>query len=194
MGFDADAFVVYCYMSHRIKNGVLLVALALLIFSGFVNYKLFKLNRQYQKALPYLLVGEKIDYLDLQSTDENGPGLKELPDNTLSILYIFSQPCTPCDKNLIYLKKFARLLDKSVIIRGVVVGNLSEAYEFTRNAKLDFNIFVPGNVKRFSGEFRLKFKHSHLIVCRGKEIRFVKMGELSSDEFTQIIKMIRNMK
>lgn len=181
-------------MTKKLKTGVFYVVLALLIFSGFVNYKLFKINRQYQNALPYFLVGEKIDYLDLESTDENGSGLKELPDNTLSILYIFSRPCTPCDKNLIYLKKFARLLDKSVTIRGVVVGNLSEGYEFTRKAKLDFNIFVPEDLNRFIDEFRLKFKHSHFLVCRGKEIMYVKMGELTSDEFVQILKMIRSMR
>lgn len=185
--------IIY-YMAIKLKNAVLFIALALLIFSGFTNYKLFKLNRQYRNALPYFLVGETIDYLELQSTDENVPGLRELPDNKLSILYIFSQPCTPCDKNLIYLKKFARLLDKSITIRGIVVGNLSEGYEFTQKAKLDFNIFVPEDLNRFIEAFRLKLKQSHLLVCKGKEIRFVKMGELSSDEFTQILKMIRGLK
>jgi hypothetical protein len=181
-------------MAIKFKNAALFIALALLIFSGFTNYKLFKLNRQYRNALPYFLVGETIDYLGLQSTEENGPDLKELPDNKVSILYIFSQPCTPCDKNLIYLKKFARLLDKSAAIRGVVVGDLSEAYEFVQNAKPGFDVYVPEDLNRFTDAFRLKFKHSHLLVCRGKEVQFVKMGELTSDEFTQIIKMIRSMK
>lgn len=181
-------------MRQKAKNYLLPMAIALLIFSGYLNYRLFNLNRQYQNALPYYIVGEKIDYLDLQSTDENVPGLKELPENKVSILYIFSRPCTTCDKNLIYLKKFGRLLDKSVAIRGVVLGNLSEGYEFTQKAKLDFNIFVPEDLKRFIHEFRLKFSYSQLIVCRGKEIMFVKMDELSTDEFVRILKMIRNMK
>ena len=150
------------------KNFLFLFVLALLIFSGFINYKLFKLTRHYKNALPYFLVGETIDYLDLQSTEENSPDLKELPENKVSIIYIFSQPCTPCDKNLIYLKKFARLLDKSVAVRGGVVGSLSEGHKFTRNAKLDFRIFVPVELEKFIDEFRLKFKHSQFLVCKGK--------------------------
>lgn len=141
----------------KLKNGVLFIALVLLIFSGFTNYKLFKLLRHYRNALPYLLADETIDYLDLESTDENIPALKELPDNVLSILYIFSQPCTACDKNLIYLKKFPRLLDKSVTVRGVVIGSLSDAYEFVQNAEPGFDIYVPKDLNRFGAEFRLKF-------------------------------------
>ncbi len=181
-------------MTIKVKNGVLFIALALLIFSGFTNYNLFKLNRQYRNVLPFFLVGETIDYLGLQSTEENVPCLKELSDNEVSILYIFSQPCTPCDKNLVYLKKFARLLDKSASIRGVVVGKLSEAYEFVQNAEPGFDVYVPEDLNRFTDAFRLKFKHSQLLVCKGREIRYVKMGEISSDEFTQILKMIRSMK
>ena len=170
------------------------ILFALLIFSVFINYRLFKINAQYKDALPFFIRGERIDYLALQSTDEHAPGLIGLPDNSLSILYIFSRPCTPCDKNLIYLKKFARLLDESVVMRGIVVGNLSEGYEFTQKANPGFAIFVPEDLNRFVKEYRLKFNHSQFIVCLGCEISFVKTGEFSDEEFIRIFNMIRTMK
>lgn len=72
--------------------------------------------------------------------------------------------------------------------------DFSEAYEFAQKSEPGFNIFVPGDLNRFIDEFRLKFKHSQFLVCKGKEIVFVKVGELSSVEFGQILKMIRSMK
>lgn len=170
------------------------ILISLLIFSIFINYRLFKINKHYKDVLPYFIQGEKIDYLALQSTDDHVPGLTGLPDNKLSILYIFSRPCTPCDKNLIYLKKFARLLDESVVMRGVVLGNLSEGYEFTQKTNPGFAIFVPEDLKRSIKEYRLKFNESQFIVCRGSEISFVKTGEFSDEEFIRILNKIRAMR
>lgn len=59
---------------------------------------------------------------------------------------------------------------------------------------LGFKIYVPQDLNRFKREFRLKFKSSQLIVCRGRTIHFAKMGEISSDEFTEILNMIRSLK
>lgn len=181
-------------MSKIGKNYFFIFAIILLLLSGYFNYKLFKVNRYYQQALPYFLPGEQIDYLGLMSTVENMPNLEKLDDSAVQVLYIFSQPCSPCDKNIIYLKKFARLLDKSVIIRGIAVGTLSEGYDFAQKVDLGFNIFVPQDLNRFKKEFRLKFKSSQLIVCQGSTIHFVKTGEISSEEFTEILNMIRSLK
>jgi hypothetical protein len=180
-------------MKERAKNYLLFIACALLIFSGFFNYKLSKINRYYQQLLPYLVPGERISSFKLLGASENIPDLKELDEAAIQVIYIFSQPCTPCDKNMIFLKKFSRLLDRSVIIRGIIVGNLSEGYDFARKAELDFNVYVPENLDQFKKEFRLKFSYSQLIICRGREIVFVKIGELSSDEFGTILELIRNI-
>ena len=181
-------------VAMKLKKGFVFISIALLIFSGFTIYKLIRLNRQYRNALPYRLVGETIEYLSLESTNENVPSLRELPGEMVSILYIFSQPCTICDKNLFYLKKFTRFLDKSVVIRGVVIGNFSDAYKFIQNAEPGFDVYVPEDLNRFIDEFRIKFNQSHLLVCKGKEIKFVRTGELSSDGFPQILRTIRSMK
>lgn len=181
-------------MSKNGKNYFFIFAIILLLLSGYFNYKLFKVNRYYQQALPYFIPGERIDYLGLQSTDEKAPNPEKLDDSAIQILYIFSQPCSPCDKNIIYLKKFARLLDKSVIIRGIAIGTLSEGYDLAQKVDLGFNIFIPQDLDRFKKEFRLKFKSSQLIVCRGRTVLYVKTGEISSEEFPEILNMIRSLK
>ena len=181
-------------MKHNAKNYLLFIACVLLVFSGFFNYKLYKISKQYQQSLPYLVPGESISSLKLLGTTEYTPDLKRWDESAIQVIYIFSQPCTICDKNMIFLKKFSRLLERPVIILGIVVGNLSEGYEFARKAELEFNIYVPEDLSKFKKDFRIKFNDSQLILCRGLEIVYVKLGELSSGEFVTILELIRGLK
>lgn len=98
-------------MRLRLKTAIIFIALALLVFSGFMNYKFYKLNRKYTKALPIFLLGESIDYLDLISADENHPDLNGLSPDKPVLIYIFPRiSCLSCDKNIDYLKKFSNIL------------------------------------------------------------------------------------
>jgi hypothetical protein len=176
--------------------GLVLIFLTVIIFLAFSLIKCIKANNVLKNALPYLLVGEKIDYFDVISVDDQSTETGEtyLSDDKPSLILIFSRPCTPCDKNIIYWKKFSSILSDSVLIYGIILKDLSEAINFSKNARLNFPLYVPKELNKFIKKFRLKFKDSQTIVCVGKEIKYLKLGNISGEDAVKIIKFTRSLK
>jgi len=185
--------VIY-YMAIKLKNGVLFIALALLIFSGFTNYKLFKLNRQYRNALPYFLVGETIDYLELISANERYPDLNGLPQGDLSLIYIFPRiSCLACDKNIVYLQKLYNILGDSVSMKGIALADLSEAYELSHKKDFRFPVYIPKDKNRFVEKFRIKINAPQILICIGSKVRYRRLGDLNSQAAVTIIELLKTI-
>lgn len=172
----------------------MLIAIALLIFSGVVNYKLLKLNRHYQNALPYFIVGEKIDYLDLISADEHYPDLNGLPQGKPVLLYVFPRiSCLACDKNIAYLKKFSKILGENVSIKGIALADLSEAYELSQKEELRFPVYIPNDLNRFLKEFRIKMNMPQLLICIGNKVKYITLGDIAGGDAVSIIELLKNI-
>ena len=141
------------------KSVILYVILLVLIFSLFINYKLSVLNKYYKDKIPYLLEGEKIKNVDLIGEDAQFIDPLRIKKG-ISIIFVFLKSCSPCDKNIIFWKKIAKLLKNEVSVTGVVLNTPTKAFNFENKAKLNFKIYVPDDLPAYIRDMRMMINQS----------------------------------
>lgn len=171
----------------------LLVIISILIIAGFSIFKLVQTNNKLRKSIPYLQIGEKINNFDLLDKDARKINSSELhKDNQLSLIFIFSRPCTKCNKNVIYWQRLSRLVSGKANTYGIVMDNPGTAFAFEESANLDFKIYVPENIQGFQERMRIKLNFSQTILYKNG-VRYMKLGDLDPDNAKQIIKIVREL-
>lgn len=168
-----------------------LTVLALLIVLGYALLKSHQLNRHLREALPYYLVGEEIDYFDIIDMDEKSIDRNALKGDRPSLIFIFSRPCSPCNKNIVFWQKMAEVLKGKVSVYGIILANVTEAYNFSQRAGLNFKIYVPQDIDTFIEKMRIKMNVSQTIVYNGT-VRLVKLGNMEGEEAVSVIKLIKD--
>jgi peroxiredoxin len=166
----------------------LICAIGYLIYANFSNSKN---HNQLLKQIPHLTLDEAINYFDASNNKERTDISKIQKRGVISVIFIFSQPCTPCEKNLTFWKKITSVSKKKIDIYGIVFGDISEATRFSESLKLNFPIFIPTHEKQFKKKFRVKFNLSQTILCREAKVIYCKAGELSTDDYFEIVKIIK---
>lgn len=158
------------------------VASTIIIILGIALFQSIRLNQKLRNALPYLTVGEAGQYFDLTDMEGNDIDLSTLEEDRLSLIFIFSRPCSPCNKNIVYWKKIAEVLEEDrVHAYGIVLGNLTEAYNFAQDAPLNFKIYVPRDLEKFMGSWRIRTNHPQTILYQNR-VKWIQLGELGSEE------------
>lgn len=168
-----------------------LVLLGALILSGFALLKAIQINKQIRASIPYLLDGEQISYFDLMGQDYTYIDHKALDEQKPSLILIFSRPCSPCNKNILYWKKMATLFKNKVDIYGIVLNKSTENFEKLHQAKLNFKIFIPQDIEKFIKNMRIKLNLAQTIVYYKNKVQYLKLGKLDGDEATKVIKKVR---
>lgn len=179
------------------KNRTLIIVLVIagiLVLSGYAIFKLYRMNQQAKANMPYLLIGEHVEYFDLLDEDANPISASTLEKDRPSIILIFSRPCSPCNKNIVYWRKIAEVLEKDVDIYGIVLGSASEAFNFAEEAKLNFKIYVPEDLEKFIKKQRIMLNFGQTILYTADNgVNYLKMGPLEGDEAVSIINMAKKM-
>ena len=149
------------------KNSKLVYSLVLvgtIILVGFAIFRLYRINEKNKQELPYLLQGEKIECFDLIDEDANQVDASVFSSGRPVLIFIFSRPCSPCDKNIVYWLKMQEILEDQVNFYGIIPGNATEAFNFSEKAKLNFKLYVPVNLNEFIQRMRLKLNFSQTIL------------------------------
>lgn len=178
------------------KNKTLILILTLtglLILSGYTVFRLYQVNERNRAALPYLVNGESITYFNLVDDNAQSSDRSILDDSRPTLIFIFSRPCSPCNKNIVYWKKMAKLLKDKANIYGIVLNDASKAFSFSEEAKLNFKIFIPQDLDTFIQTMRLKMNLSQTIIYHNGGVRKLKLGELDGKEAIQFIDAVRKM-
>ncbi len=108
------------------------------------------------------------------------------------MFFIFSRPCSPCNKNIVYWNKFAELLKEHVDCYGIVLNSLSEAYNFNEKRELKFKIYVPQNLDKFLKEMKLKLNFPQTILYTNR-VEMLKMGDLKPEDAVKIINIAKRL-
>lgn len=169
-----------------------IIFLPVIIILGFTLLKCIQSNKNLKKSLPYLTVDESSEYFTLIGMDENIVDRSVLKKEHPSLIFIFSRPCSPCNKNIIFWKKMAEVLKDKVTIYGIIIDSFSNAYNFYDKARLNFKIYIPADIKQFIEKWRLKLNYPQTAIYQNR-IKFIKLGDLTSSETIKIIKMVRKM-
>jgi peroxiredoxin len=169
-----------------------LIFLSIIFILGFALYRCMLVNKRLKAEMPSLTVGEKINYFDLNGVDENKVDIIAFRNSQPSLIFIFSRPCSPCNKNIPYWEKISELINGQVSIYGIILTDLTEAYNFADDAKLNFKIYVPEDIKKFAEHFRIKSNEARTIVYDGR-VRLIKLGDLDGEAAVSIIKLARSL-
>jgi hypothetical protein len=171
----------------------LLIIVAILVVAGFTIFKLIQTNKDLHSHIPNLLQDETIKYFDLLDKDGRELDISALNTQNPVLLFVFSRPCTKCNKNIIFWQKLTEIAQNKVDVYGIVLDDLGKAFEFEEEAKLNFKIYVPENIKKFEKNLRIKLNFSQTIVY-SNGVKYLKMGNLQGEETVKIIKLLRNLK
>ena len=87
----------------------------------------------------------------------------------------------------------AAILKDDAVVYGVILGNLSEAYNFSKEADLKFPVYVPRDETKFIDAFRLKLKFSQTIICKEGKVAALTIGDMEPDEAVQIINHVKRL-
>ncbi len=174
------------------KNTLLLVIFVLLIFSVFLNYKLFVLNTYHRSLIPFLLKGERIKNFSL--LDQNARFIEPFRlKKGISLVYIFLKDCSPCDKNIVYWRKIAKIFNQKISVIGVVLGTPTDAFNFAEKANLNFQIYVPDDLAKYTRDMRLMINQSQTIVLQDGKVKMVKMGNMDGSIAIDLINFIKGL-
>jgi len=176
----------------KYKNNIIAILFVLLVISGYSNYKFFQLNRYYKKLIPYMIRGESLK--NAQLLDETG----QLIDSSIlkkgvSIIFVFLKECSPCDTNITFWKKIAKVFKDKVSIYGIILNTPTDALNFSEKAKLNFKIFVPDKLEQLISDWKLQSKFSQTIVLKDGKVSLLTYGKLDGDSTKQIVKEVRGL-
>ncbi len=177
-------------MKNKKWFGLKVTVLAVFLVLGYALLKSHQLNRHLREALPYFIVGEEIHYFDVIGMDEKSIDGTALQGDRPSLIFIFSRPCSPCNKNIVFWQKMAEVLKGKVSVYGIILSDVTEAYNFSQRAGLNFNIYVPQDLDTFIEKMRIKMNVSQTIVY-DDTVRLVQLGNMEGEEVVSIIKLIK---
>ncbi len=164
------------------------------LFLGFTLWRCMGANRGLAEEIPYITTDQPIKYFDLTGVDESRVTLEDLKKREKSLVFVFSRPCTPCNKNVVFWNKLAQVLGKQVKIYGIVLSDLTEAYNFSNKAKLFFDVYVPDEVEAFVEAWKIRSNQPLTVLLRDGKPAFVVMGLLEAEDTGEMIKRIREPK
>jgi peroxiredoxin len=171
------------------------ITFAVVVVSGFMIFRLLRLNDQLRAKIPYLLPDEKIKYFNLVDKDarEIDSAVLSAPGTSKpSLIFIFSRPCSECNRNIYLWNKIAEIAKDKVNVYGIVLDSLGAAFEFEESANLNFKIFAPEDISKFQRSLRIILNFSMSILYH-EGVKYMKLGDLQSDDAVEIIKLVKNL-
>lgn len=175
----------------NILHGLLIIAGISLIFSVF-----FLIIQKHEiESLKYtqifLAPGQKIRYFDLIGTDNRQINASHLNKNRLNLIFLFKQPCAPCNPNLSLWRRIAKILPEKVNIYGIWLGRYSDMFELQQDLNLGFTLYSPIDIKRFKDEFKISYNYAQTILYMNNAVSMVRLGNLEGYDYTTLLRLIK---
>jgi len=162
-------------------------------FLGLSLWKCMKTNRDLAEKSPFITSNEKIENFTLTGVDESNVTLEDLKMQSRSLVFIFARPCTPCNQNIIFWNKIAQILKGSVKIYGIILSDLTEAYNFSKKTNLEFTIYVPDDLAPFKKSWKIRSDQAETILMRYDRPATTIIGPLDAGDTAAIIKKAREI-
>lgn len=167
------------------KDNFCLILLAVVVLITIYFQIKSKIKSDFlREQIPCLLIDEKVgDFMVISAKSTAGPETLDLKDGML--LFVFSRPCSSCEKNIPFWNAIAELCD-NVIIKGVIIdGNLTQQPE---NINIAFDIVSPSSQDDFMKKFHIRTNHAQTILIRNHRVEFIRMGILEESDLNEIVK------
>jgi len=177
-----------------VKNRIYLITIICLIFLTTIEtYILINKSikiKKIESMIPVHYSGNKIDYFDVRDSQKNTISIEEIKKNELSLVFVFSEPCSPCNKNLLYWKKISAIFSLKIPIYGVTLKIYKKNDRIKKAIKANFNIYVPLNLNKFKKTMKLNSNLAQTIILKKNLIYYIKLGDLDPNDYFEIVRKI----
>lgn len=174
------------------KNLLFIITLFIILISiGIFAFR--KQAGKYERILertPYLLAGEKILCFDLIDQNGNTSSIKSIENSKVSLIFIFEEPCSPCNKNLVFWKRISAFYSAHVTIYGIVLKEYKNLKDTQNSIMPNFKLFAPVDMKSFRKKMKAESKLAQTILINGNTIHYIKVDNLESIDYFEIVKII----
>jgi len=172
------------------KNRTFILAIVALIVVALYIYKITNENIRLREAIPYLLIGEIIDYFDLKRADGVNVDSTYLntTDDRLKVIFIFESPCSACNKNLTFWKRMVSQgkREKDIDVFGIIMGSSEELMNAANLNFANFDLYCPIDIEQFKKSLHLKINLPQTILYKNKQVIYIKLGMLLLSDFHEI--------
>lgn len=171
---------------------VLLITI-LLIEAYFLISQNNRLKRQLatlRNSGHHLLIDElapSIEVVDLEGKSEN---INFSKINKKSLLFIFSLPCVPCEKNFAFWQRLYATLKQDAYIVAIAMAELNEAMFLKNTDVIKFQIYIPKDKNKFGSSYRVFALPQTLLIDNKGKIQWIKLGNLNGDDYNEIKKLV----
>lgn len=164
--------------------------IALVIFLSLLLYLNMQSKEKITNELASLQVDESIDEMALISEDGTTVNRFKMSTYETAAIFIFSRPCSPCNKNIPFWRRLSSL--KKADIFGIIVDEPTKMVNFSESMNLNFKLYAPFDINIFKEIFRLKFDLAQTLLLKHGKIIYVKVGELTPQDYFEIAKKLDN--
>lgn len=171
---------------------VLVCMAALLVISIFIIQKLRRQIIILENAKTVLPFAQKIEYFDLIGTNNDQVNALELSKSPINIIFIFKQPCAPCNQNLTMWRRISKIVEnKNVNVYGIWLGRQRDMFEFQETTRdLEFTVYSPLDLYKFKRSLVLKYNYAQTILYIDNKVEKVILGNLDGNDYTSILRRI----
>ena len=87
----------------------------------------------------------------------------------------------------------ARIIKGTVDVYGIVIEDMPQVLELSRNKKIGFDLYIPANMERFIGKNRISSNQAQTILYRKGEIDSIVIGELDGESYTRMMRKLKKL-
>jgi hypothetical protein len=137
------------------------------------------------------LRGDAIEYFELIGEDGSAIDKAKMEKTKTSAIFIFSNGCYSCNKNLVFWKKIIAVSRGNVTGYGIIIKDYVKTVNKTNSLKINFKLFQPVDIDRFIDRFSIKNNLSKTILYKDNKVVYEKDGELTVEDYFRIINIIK---
>jgi peroxiredoxin len=177
---------------NRLYWFVALLFSIILVLGGIV-FHLIKQKRMLENQLTSLAIGQSIDYFDVVNVKEEVMDASLINNGRSSLIFIFSRPCSPCNANIIFWNRMARICEGKANVFGIVIDDLEQVSQLSENKKVGFDLYVPAKIETFINKNRIDSNQAQTVLYKDGEIDSIVVGELDGDSYTQLMRKLKKL-
>ncbi len=181
MGVGVELYYLLRYNHFLMRKTFTLFLLFLVIISAVLI--LYFMTGETKSAPSTLAIGDKVGSIQLVS-EETLIEEYNLSSYDMAVIFIFSVPCKPCNKNLPYWRRISAL--KKGTVFGIIVDDIAEMVDFAESMNLSFTLYSPENKEMFDETFKRRSNLAQTLLLHNGEVIYARIGELIPDDYFKI--------
>ncbi|MCP2519684.1 hypothetical protein NLB65_01265 [Candidatus Aminicenantes bacterium AC-335-B20] len=142
-----------------------------------------------RKEIPHLIPDDYAPPIEAVNLDGKIEFI-DFNNNKKTLLFIQTNSCIPCDKNLIFWRRLSYQLKDKARVLLISLRELKDARNLKSYLKVDIPVYTPKNREKFIRDYRIsKFSQTILINGKGK-VEWIKTGELDGSDYYELRELI----